>query len=105
MAITITQKAPRDKDGRVKGVFPSQLTPKVVRQLSTMEQVRAYDLTRRSMELTRNQHQPDAREKAINLQTERRAFYTSLGLDLKESYKFWPSGDVTIIGKHMPTYR
>ena len=86
--VTLLQKAERLPDGRVKGVGPPQLWPKVVRRLTSAQQMQIYSA---------RQEQVDASKKMAKV-------FAGLGLDPRKNYRFNDNGEVIEIGSHVPKY-
>lgn len=88
MAVTILQKAERLPNGRVKGVAPAQLWPRVLRHL-TQAQMAEFS----ALEF-----------QAVEIWKKKQGFIERLGLNPKGTYRISPKGEVIEVGKHRPIY-
>lgn len=86
--MNIIQKAERLPNGRVKGVAPPQLWPKVARRLSQEERLRLETI----------------REEQVAVNRKMLRFFEEMGLDPRKPYRFTKDGDVIEVGKHVARY-
>ena len=86
--VTVIQKAERLPNGRVKGVGPPRLWPKVVRTLTAQEMGQLQDMQQQVRALQRKQL----------------TLFAGLGLDPRRRYRLTIQGEVIEIGKHVPEY-
>ena len=86
--VTVIQKAERLPNGRVKGVAPAQLWPRVLRYLTAdnLAQIASIEA------------------EAIEVRRKKARLLVSLGLDPRGTYRFTPKGEVIEVGKHSPRY-
>lgn len=82
------QRAERLPNGRVKGVGPPQLWPKVIQRLTSAQQMQI---------LSARQEQVAASKKMSKV-------FADLGLDPRKNYRFNANGEVIEIGTHVPKY-
>ena len=86
--LEVIRKAHRFPNGRIEGVGPPQLIPRVLRMMTLSEQLKLYAI--------------EAKRRAI--QRESMEFLASLGLNPKGQYVFHKTGAVTERGRWRPRY-
>ena len=86
--VEILKMAERMPNGRVKGVAPAQLWPKIVRHLSVQELAQIESVRAMQVEVNRKM----------------KRLLSSLGLDSRRPYRFDQNGDVIEVGAHKAVY-
>lgn len=84
----LLKRAERLPNGRIKGVAPPQLWPKVMRRLTANEMAQILAM----------------QERVVEMQRKQRALMVSLGLDPRRRYRLTEQGEVIEIGSHIPKY-
>ena len=88
MALQIIRKAERYPNGRIAGVGPPKLVPRVLRMMTVAEQTKLLLI----------------HAKRETVQRESMEFLASLGLNPRGQYVFHKTGAVTERGRHKPFY-
>ena len=88
MGLQLLRRAPRQPDGRVAGVAPAQLQPKVLRYLTPEEMRKVW-----------------ANQEEINAVLRKKAaLMASLGLDPRRKVRITSKGEVLEIGNNVARY-